>query len=78
MLEKEFHYYENHRNEFVKQYLDKFIVISDDKLVAAYDNENDAYYTTIKSIPLGSFLIQHVTEPEEIVQISPFAGGYLL
>jgi hypothetical protein len=72
MLEKEWNFYESHRNELVGKYRDKFVVISGDMVVAAYDNEKKAYHDTVKAIPLGSFMIHHVTEPEEVLRLSPF------
>ena len=76
VLAKEWTYYTENRDEIVRQYRDKYVVISDDMVVAAYDDENEAYYETIKTIPLGSFMIHHATEPEEVFQISPFLGVY--
>jgi hypothetical protein len=76
VLEKEWAYYMSNRDEIVRKYRDKYVVISDDRVVAAYDDENDAYFDTIKSIPLGSFMIHHVTEPEEVIQISPIISVY--
>ena len=43
MLEAEWEFYENNRDELVEKYCDKFVVISGDKVVAAYDDENIAY-----------------------------------
>jgi len=74
MLEAEWEYYENNRDELVENYCGKFIVISKDKVVAAYDDENVAYFDTIKTLPLGSFMIHHITEEEEVFQLSPFVG----
>jgi hypothetical protein len=74
MLETEWEFYEKHRDELVEEYLYKYVVISGDKVVAAYDDENKAYQETIKSIPLGSFMIHHVADPEEVLQLSPFVG----
>ena len=74
MLETEWEYYENNRDELVEKYCGKFVVISNDRVVAAYDDENAAYFETIKTIPLGSFMIHHVTEEEEVFQLSPFVG----
>jgi hypothetical protein len=74
MLDSEWEYYENHRNELVEKYCGKYVVISGDKVVAAYDDEDVAYDETIKIIPLGSFMIHHVMEEEEVYTISPVLG----
>jgi hypothetical protein len=75
ILDREWAYYMDNREEIVQKYCGKYVVISDDRVVAAYDDENEAYFKTIKTIPLGSFMIHHVTEPEEIIQVSPVLGG---
>ena len=72
-LNAEWEFYENNRDELVEKYCGKFVVVSGDKVVSAYDNELLAYHETIKSIPLGSFMIHHITEVEEVFQLSPFA-----
>ena len=74
MLETEWEYYENNRDELVEKYCGKYVVISGNKVISAYDDENVAYFETIKTIPLGSFMIHHVMEDEEVFQLSPFVG----
>ena len=75
MLDTEWKFYEDNRDELVEKYCGKFIVISGDRVVSAYEDENTAYQETIKSIPLGSFMIHHITEEEEVFQLSPFANA---
>ncbi|MCL2233532.1 MAG: DUF5678 domain-containing protein [Treponema sp.] len=75
MLEAEWEFYENNRNELVQQYCGKFVVISGNKVVASYDNGDVAYNETVKSIPLGSFMIHRIAEEEEVIQLSPFASA---
>ena len=73
MLEAEWEFYENNRDELIEKYYGKYVVISGDKVVAAYDDENAAYNETVKNIPLGSFMIHHILEEEEVFHLSPFA-----
>ena len=54
MLEAEWEFYERNRDELVEKYCGKYIIISGNKVVSAYDDENVAYFETIKTIPLGS------------------------
>ncbi len=75
MLEIEWKFYEDNRDKLVEKYRDKFLVISGDRVIAAYDDENVAFYETVKTIPLGSFMIHHITEEEEVFQLSPFAAN---
>ena len=75
MIDSEWEYYENHRDELVEKYCGKYVVISGDKVIAAYDDEDVAYDETIKTFPLGSFMIHHVMEEEEVYTISPVLGA---
>jgi len=74
MLETEWEFYENNKEELIEKYLGKYIVISGNKVISVYEDENTAYFETVKTIPLGSFMIHHVMEEEEVFQLSPFAG----
>jgi hypothetical protein len=73
MLEKEWEFYKAHKPELVKDYFNKFVVISGNRLVAAYDDKAKAYNDTVQRLPLGSFLIHQVTDPEKVLRLSPFA-----
>ena len=75
MLEVEWDFYEKNRDELVEKYCGKYVVISGNRVVSAYDDENVAYDETMKTVPLGSFMIHHVTEEEEVFTISPAFGG---
>jgi hypothetical protein len=74
MLETEWEFYENNRDELVEKYCGKHVVISGNKVVAAYDDKDAAYSETVKILPLGSFMIHHVLEEEEVIQLTPFIG----
>jgi hypothetical protein len=74
LLDTEWEFYENNRDVLVEKYCGKYIVISGEKVISAYDDENQAYFETIKTIPLGSFMIHHVKEEEEVVTLSPFVN----
>jgi hypothetical protein len=73
MLDTEWDFYENNRDELVEKYCGKYVVISGEEVIAAYDDEKTAYRETVKTILLGSFMIHHITEVEEVFQLSPFA-----
>jgi len=75
MLENEWEFYENNRVELLEKYSGKYIVISENKVVSVYDDENTAYFETVKTLPLGSFMIHHVMEEDEVYQLSPFVGA---
>jgi hypothetical protein len=71
MLEREWDYYETHRGEIVKEYCGKYAVITENGVIAAYDDEKSAYHETIKTIPVGSFMLHHIAKEEEIACLSP-------
>lgn len=58
MLKREFQYYLDHQEELVKKYLNKFLVIKDEKIAAVYDTKQDAYDNATSEYELGTFLIQ--------------------
>jgi hypothetical protein len=67
-LLKEFQYYLEHKEQLVKQYKDKFVVIKDGQVIGSYTTREEAVEVTCKTNELGTFLVQLVTEGEELVQ----------
>ncbi|MGH2637820.1 MAG: hypothetical protein ACRDF4_00810 [Rhabdochlamydiaceae bacterium] len=60
-LQKEFDYYLTHQEELVKKYLNRVIVIKDQKVIGAYDDELQAIAAVQTSgHQLGTFLVQRV------------------
>ncbi len=59
-LKREFEYYLAHQTELVKKYNGKFVVIRDEKVIGAYDDQSSAIAETTKQFELGTFLIQKV------------------
>ncbi len=57
-LEREFRYYLLHQPELVQHYAGKVVVIKNQSIIGAFDNEADAVHETAKSHELGTFLIQ--------------------
>lgn len=60
-LKPEFDYYLAHQEELVKQYNGKYVVIRDQKVLGAYDDQTTAITETEKQYPLGTFLVQKVS-----------------
>jgi hypothetical protein len=71
VFDREWAYYMENRDEIVQKYRDKYVVISGNRVVAAYDDEDIAFDETVRHIPPGSFMLHHVTEPEKVIRISP-------
>jgi len=57
-LEKEFKFYLEHQDEFVKKYKGKFIVIKNREVLGVFDSELEAIEKTAEKHELGTFLIQ--------------------
>jgi len=74
MQETDWEYYENNRDELVEKYCGKHVVISGGKVIAVYDDREVAYTETVKTLSLGSFIIHHIMEEEEVIQLTPFIG----
>lgn len=57
-LQKEFEYFLEHQKELVKKYRGRVIVIKDQKILGAYDDEVTAVLETQKAHKIGTFLVQ--------------------
>ena len=60
-LEKQYQYYLDHEAEFLKKFEGKFLVITDDLEVSAFDTKKDAYAFGAEKAGLGNFLLQECT-----------------
>jgi hypothetical protein len=76
MYEKEEAFYLENKLEFREKYHGKRIVIVGNKVIGIYDDAGTAYHETIKTHPLGSFMLQDIPEDieDEIPYISPFVN----
>lgn len=61
MIDTLFQYYLERQDELVKMYNGKYIVISHAKEVKAYDDENKAYFESVRNYGAGNFLLQLCT-----------------
>ena len=59
MLEKEFKFYLDNQKDLLKEFLNKYIIIKEQKVVASFDTKQDAYDYATEKFELGTFLIQH-------------------
>ena len=64
ILKKAFEFYLTNQDSMVQQHNGKFIVIKDDEVIGAYDSDQEAVTETQKAHPLGTFLVQKVSEGE--------------
>ena len=65
MLDREYEYYQENKQELLQRYLDKFVVIKDNSVIGSYDSKEEALSNTIKEHKLGTFLIQKVSANDE-------------
>jgi hypothetical protein len=65
MLEKEFNYFKEHKDELQKKYLGKTIVIQNEEVVGVYPSEAEALQEASKKFALGTFLIQKISAKEK-------------
>jgi len=65
MLEKEFNFFKEHKNELQKKYLGKTIVIRNVEVVGVYSSEAEALQEASKKFELGTFLIQKITAKDK-------------
>lgn len=61
-LQKEFDFYLSHQDVLVEKYNGRVIVIKDGIVIGVYDSELDAINETQKTHPMGTFLVQSVSE----------------
>lgn len=66
-LDKNREYVEKNREELLKTYADKYIVVVDQTVVAAFDNYPKAVEEAIREFgPEASFLVHHLTRVESV------------
>jgi hypothetical protein len=60
-LQAAFDYYLAHQAELVEMYEGRVIVIKDNKVLGAYDDDASAVFETQRHHELGTFLVQRVS-----------------
>ncbi len=68
-LHTEWDFYKKNRVEFLKLYLNRFVIIVGEEVKSDHDTLGEAYQAGKKIYGLGNFMIQKVSEPEEIIAI---------
>ncbi len=58
MLAKEFQFYIKHEKEFIEQYSNRFIMISNETVVGVYNTEEAAYYDMVERNITTPVLVQ--------------------
>lgn len=65
MIETLFKYYLEHQEDLVSKYDGKYLVITNDGVVGAYDSLNEGYEVALKTYGKGNFMLQLCSEGEK-------------
>ncbi len=68
MLDKEYKYYKEHQEEFLRKYKGQVLLIKNESIVAVYNDEESAYKDAKSKFELGTFLIQRCVPEKEGIQ----------
>ncbi len=69
-LKREFDYFLEHHEELLKDYSGKHLVIKGEKVVGAYDSEEEAYFKSLEKHEPGTFLVQLCTPGDEAYTVT--------
>ena len=58
VLNREFDFFLAHQEELVQKYRGRYVVIRDEKVIGDYPDAATAVFTTQRTFPLGTFLVQ--------------------
>jgi len=74
-LEKEIKYFKSKKSEFLKTYLNQFVLIKDEELIGSYTTEAEAYKAGVEKFGNEPFLIKQVMEKEETISFPALMVG---
>lgn len=66
MLEQEYQFFLDHRDDLLKEHRGKYLVIVGCSVVGVYGTEVEAYIDSLSKYEAGSFLIQYCEEERNI------------
>ena len=75
-LEKLFQWYLDNQSELVEKYNGKYLVIKDNQVVDAYDDENTAYFEASEKYGLGNFILQLCTPGKDAYTIEMYTPRF--
>jgi hypothetical protein len=77
MLETERDYFDKHRDDLLRQYPGKFVVIKEEQLLGSYDTIQDALAAGAREFGMVSFLVKRTDEAPQEVSIPALTLGIL-
>ena len=67
-LDKNYNYFKDNYDELKKQYVNKYVVIVDEKVIQSCNDLNEAV-EYVKGLEAGTYIVQKVAEnPEDLIQ----------
>ena len=77
MLETERIFFDKHRDDLLRQYPGKFVVIKEKRLLGSYDTIQDALAAGAREFGMVSFLVQRTDEAQQDAEIPALALGLI-
>jgi hypothetical protein len=77
MLDTERQYFEQHREELLRQYPGKFVVIKENELLGSFDSIQDALGTGARQFGMSPFLVRRTDESPKEISIPALTLGIL-
>lgn len=71
-LEAEYEYYLAHKDELLRQYEGRLVVIKGEEVLGVYDDDMEAIEATTKTHRLGTFMVHRVSAQEDVLMIHPW------
>lgn len=68
-LKADYDYFVKNKDQFLKDYSDKFIVIKNKQVIGVYDDQVEAFTETTKEHEQGTFIVQHCSPDFDDVQV---------
>lgn len=76
-LTKELAYFKLNKEEWLKIYKEKYVLIKEEELIGAYDNIEDAYRAAVEKFGNTPVLIKQVVAEEKIEEIPALTLGII-
>lgn len=73
-----FQWYLDNQSKLVEQYNGKYLVIKDNQVAGAYNDENTAYFEAESKYGLGNFIIQLCTPGEEAYTVNMYTPRFTI
>lgn len=77
VLGQELEFFESQREEFLKTYKDRFVLIKGKKLIGSYTTEEEAYQAGVEKFENTPFFIRKVTEKDESISLPALTAGVI-